>query len=176
MTTAVHEPTRRRRGRPAEAKALTPVVTTAPPIRFPAPSRYALAVELEHIVCESLNAVGVHTDCGGWLMHPGNPPEALFARAVAHLHAALQAQDYSAGFWTADLEPADDDGSRGRYRLLIGDAWATSAQAVTFRARSVDLECDTVALGGRNAGRRLVRLLAQAAAATLVAARPESVH
>ena len=192
--TAAHAPARqpRRRGRPvkavpspvlpitatspATATTTTPTSsTTPPPVRFPAPTRFGLGAVLEHIVCESLNAVGVSTDTAGWLMHPGVPAEALFRRAVAHLDTALQAQHYGAGYWTADLEPADNE-TTGRYRLLIGDAWTTTAQAVTFRSRSVELQGGAVHLAARNAGRRVVRLLAEAAASTLVPARPETVH
>ena len=181
MTAAAnHEPVRRRRGRPAQAhaKAMTPLpfATTAPtPVGFRAPSRFGLAAVLEYSVCESLNAVGVPTDCGGWLMHPGQPAEALFGRAVAHLDAALQAQHFGTGYWRADFETADD-GSTGRFRLLIGDAWTTAKQAVTFRGRSVEFEGGAVHLTARNAGRRIVRLLSEAAASTLVPARPEAIH
>ncbi|WP_426016641.1 hypothetical protein [Brevundimonas sp. DWR2-3-1b1] len=136
------------------------------------PTRFGLGVVLEHAVCESLNAVGVPTDTSNWLGLPGQPAEILFRRAVAHLCAALQGQHYGVGYWTADLEPAGDD-QNGRYRVLIGDAWVTTVQAVTFRARSVELQGVTVHLSAKNAGRRVVRLLAQAAASTLVPARRE---
>lgn len=187
MITTPEPASPRRRGRPMKAEPSSPVLpitattttptssTTPPPICFPAPTRFGLGAVLEHVVCESLNAVGVPTDTAGWLMHPGVPAEALFRRAVAHLDAALQAQHYGAGYWTADLEPADD-GTTGRYRLLIGDAWTTTAQAATFRSRSVELQGGAVHLAARNAGRRVVRLLAEAAASTLVPARAETVH
>lgn len=180
MTAATHEPARRRRGRLSQAKVMTlpPVVmaNAQTPIRFPTPTRYGLTAVLEHLVCGNLNAAGIPTDSADWLLLPGQPAEALFRRAVAHLDATLQAQDYGAGYWTADLEPAGDDGTTGRYRLLIGDAWTTTAQAVTFRSRSVELQGGTVHLAAKNAGRRVVRLLAEAAASMLVPARPETVH
>ena len=181
MTAAAHEPARRRRGRPAKAAVMTsPPVVTAPtaatPTRFPMPTRHGLAAVLEHVVCESLNQSGFPTDTAGWLLLPGQSAETLFGRAVAHLDAALVAQDCGAGYWRSDIELADDDGPRGRFRLLIGDTWITTTQAVTFRHRSVDFQGGTVHLAARNAGRRIVRLLAEAAASALVKPRAESIH
>lgn len=162
----------RRRGRPA--RPVSPAIGAPPTaVRFPAPTRFGLGAVLEHSVCNSLNVAGIPTDTAGWLLLPGTKPERLLSSAVEHLDAALQAQNYGAGYWSADLEPTDE---ACRYRLLIGDAWATSTQILTFRSRSVELHGAVVHLSARNTGRRVVRLLAQAAASALVQARPETAH